>query len=352
MHRFGILLVGLALLSFSSIQASTRTLTVMTHDSFDLSKKLIAEFEKTNGVLVKFIKGGDAGAMVNKLVLSKTAPIADVTYGIDNTLLERAIQADILEPYRSPFSGIIPPQYVLDAKYRLTSVDYSFVALNYDRAYFLKNKLELPKTLNDLTKPEYKSLLVVQNPATSSTGLAFLLSTVKTFGTNGYLNFWKALRENDTLVTAGWDAAYNTEFTKNGGSRPIVVSYASSPAAEVFYAEKKLTESPTANLLLPGSSFLQIEGIGILKGTKNRDLARKFVDFMITKAVQSDFPTRMWVYPVNPQARLDPVFAFAQKPTGAQTANLSGQTIAKNASAYIDAWTKVVVQGLEPDSLK
>ena len=357
MHKFKLVLAALALgLCLEIGGARQRTLTVVTHDSFDLSKKLIAEFERANGVSLKFIKGGDAGAMLNKLVLSKSAPIADATYGIDNTLLERALKADILEPYRSPNSGIIPPQYVLDIKYRLTSVDYGFVALNYDRAYFKTNNLALPKTLNDLTSPEYKSLLVVQNPATSSTGLAFLLSTVKTFGAGAYLNFWKALRDNDALVTAGWDAAYNTEFTKNGGSRPIVVSYASSPAAEVFYAtapkDGKPAESPTANLLLPGSSFLQIEGVGILKGTKNRDLARKFVDFMITKAVQSDFPTRMWVYPVNPQARLDPVYAFAQKPNAAQTANLSSQTIAKNAGAYIDAWTKVVVQGLEPDSLK
>jgi thiamine transport system substrate-binding protein len=362
MHKFGLVLAAVAIGGISSlgnlgVDASMRTLTVMTHDSFDLSKKLIADFEKTNSVSVKFIKGGDAGAMVNKLILSKAAPIADVTYGIDNTLLGRALAADILEPYRSPLAASIPAQYVLDSQYRLTSVDYGFVALNYDRAYFKTSGLELPKTLNDLTKPEYKSLLVVQNPATSSTGLAFLLSTIKTFGEAGYLKFWKALRDNDALVTPGWDAAYNTEFTKNGGSRPIVVSYASSPAAEVAYApapkdDKKLTESPTANLLLPGSSFLQIEGIGILKGTKNRDLARKFVDFMISQAVQSDFPTKMWVYPVNPKATLDPVYQFAQKPTGAQTATLSSQTIQKSASAYIDAWTKVVVQGLEPGSLK
>ncbi len=359
MHTFKLVVAALALggICLGIGAAQKRTLTVVTHDSFDLSKTLIAKFERENGVSLKFIKGGDAGAMLNKLVLSKSAPIADATYGIDNTLLERALEADILEPYRSPNSATIPPQYVLDDKYRLTSVDYGFVALNYDRAYFKTNNLALPKTLYDLTRPEYKGLLVVPNPATSSTGLAFLFSSVKTFGAGAYLNFWKALRDNDALVTAGWDAAYNTEFTKNGGSRPIVVSYASSPAAEVFYAPapkngQKPAESPTANLLLPGSSFLQIEGVGILKGTKNRDLARKFVDFMITEAVQSDFPTRMWVYPVDPRARLDPVYAFAQKPSGAQTATLSSQTIAKNASAYIDAWTKVVVQGLEPDGLK
>lgn len=358
MQKFNLVLAvlaalgGVSSLGLSGVAASTRTLTVITHDSFDLSKKLIQDFERANGASLKFIKGGDAGAMVNKLVLSRSAPIADATYGIDNTLLERALDADLLEPYRSPLAASIPREYVLDPQYRLTSVDYGFVALNYDRAYFKSHKLALPQSLNDLTKPEYRGLLVVENPATSSPGLAFLLSTVKTFGEGGYLKFWKDLRDNDALVAAGWDEAYNTEFSKNGGSRPIVVSYASSPAAEVFYAKTKLEQSPIANLLLPGSSFLQIEGVGILKGTKNRDLARKFVDFMISSPVQKDFPTRMWVYPVLPGIALDPVYAFAQKPTVAQTATLSSKTIAKNASAYIDAWTKVVVQGLDPGSLK
>ncbi len=338
--------------SFGFVGAQKRTLTVITHDSFDLAKALVQGFERQNNATVRFVKGGDAGAMVNKLVLSRGAPLADVVYGIDNTLLQRAVRANILEPYRPPAASSIPKQYVLDAQWRVTSVNYGFVALNYERSYFQKNALGLPRTLLDLTRPEYRSLLVVQNPATSSPGLAFLLATVKTFGESGYLNFWKALRDNDVLVTSGWDAAYNTEFSKNGGSRPIVVSYASSPAAEVFYAEKKPDVSPTANLLLPGSSFLQIEGVGVLRGSKNRDLARAFVDFMLSREVQSDVPTRMWVYPVNPAARLDPVFRFAQKPSGGQVATLAPSTIAERADSYVDAWTKVVVQGLEPGAVR
>jgi thiamine transport system substrate-binding protein len=346
-------LVGITVVSSRGVvEAQKRNLTVITHDSFDLAKTLVQGFERQNNATVRFIKGGDAGAMVNKLVLSRGAPLADVVYGIDNTLLQRALRANILEPYRPKAASSIAQQYVLDAQWRITPVNYGFVALNYERTFFQKNALELPRTLMDLTKPAYKSLLVVQNPATSSPGLAFLLATVKTFGEPGYLNFWKALRDNDVLVTSGWDAAYNTEFSKNGGSRPIVVSYASSPAAEVFYAEKKPDVSPTANLLLPGSSFLQIEGVSVLRGSKNRDLARAFVDFMLGREVQSDVPTRMWVYPVNPNASLDPVFRFAQKPSGAQVTTLAPQTIAERADGYVDAWTKVVVQGLEPGVIK
>ena len=328
-----------------------RTLTVITHDSFDIGKALVADFEKRNGVRVRFVKGGDAGAMLNKLILSKAAPIADAVYGLDNTLQERAFAADLLEPYRSPAAAATPARYRMDPQGRLNTVDYGFVALNYDRAWFRKRGLTLPGTLEDLTKPAYKGLLVVQNPATSSPGLAFLFATAQAFG-DGYLGFWQRLRDNDVLVTSGWDAAYNTEFSKNGGSRPIVVSYASSPAAEVFYAAKRPAESPTANLLLPGSAFLQLEGVGVLRGTKQPDLARKFVDFMLSVPVQSDFPTRMWVYPVHPKATLDPVFRFAAQPSSTQTAAPTAEAIARNAERYTTAWTKVVVQGLEPGAAK
>lgn len=322
-------------------------LTVIAHDSFDLGKELVARFERENNASLRFVKGGDAGQMVNRLVLSRGAPLADAVYGIDNTLLPKALAADLLEPYRSPLAAGVPARFRLDSSSRLTPVDYGYVALNYDRAWFVARKLALPKTLSDLTRPEYRNLLVVQNPATSSPGLAFLLATVGAFGENRYLGFWKALRDNGVKVTNGWTDAYNTEFTRNGGSRPIVVSYASSPAAEVFYSEKRPAASPTANLLLPGSSFLQIEGVGVLKGARQPALARKFVDFMLSRPVQGDFPTRMWVYPVDAGARLDPVFRFAELPSGRAVAPVSQGTLA-SSERLVDAWTRVVVQGQEP----
>ncbi len=349
-------IAGLGLLAAFGITTlafgANSSLTVLTHDSFDLDKKLVQAFEAANNVDLKFIKGGDAGAMLSKLVLSKANPIADVAFGVDNALLERAKREDVFQIYKPKTFKDLNSRFNFDPTWHVTPVDYGFVALNYDKAWFDLSKLELPKTLSDLTKPAYKSLLIVENPSTSSTGNAFLLATMKTFGETGALKYWKALRENDVKVAAGWDGAYYTEFSLNGGARPIVVSYASSPAAEVFYAKDKPSTAPTANLLLPGSSFLQIEGVGILKGTKNLALARKFVEFMVSKEVQADIPTRMWVYPVNKNVALPEIFSFATIPTLKQISSLNPRTIAANGERWIDQWTKVVIQGLEPSALK
>ena len=331
--------------------AAPRSLTVITHDSFNLDKKLIQAFEQSNNLRVSFVKGGDAGAMTNKLILSKKNPLADVVYGIDNTLLGKALAADLLEPYKPKSAALIPAQYRLDNAWRITPIDYGFVALNYDKAWFAVNNHPLPQRLEDLTKPEWKGLLAIPNPATSSTGLAFYLATLKKLGERGALQFWAGLRDNGVKITAGWDAAYYTEFTRNGGSRPMVVSYASSPAAEVFYSETKLDDAPTANLLLPGSSFLQIEGVAVLRKTKNPDLARKFVDFMLSPGVQSDLPTQMWVYPVMPNIRLNAVYRFADQPTGQQISVLQPQTISTNAARWLEHWTRVVQRGVNPATL-
>jgi thiamine transport system substrate-binding protein len=344
---------GALVAGFASVSsAQKRTLTVITHDSFNLSKTLVQNFERQNGISVRFVKGGDAGAMTNKLILSKRSPVADAVYGIDNTLLSRALDADILEAYKPGASSVVPKNYVMDAAWRITPVNYGFVALNYDKAWFAKNDKPLPSTLEDLLKPEFKGLLVAPNPATSSPGLAFYLATIKTLGETGALRFWAGLRDNDVKIVSGWDAAYYTEFTKNGGSHPIVVSYASSPAAEVFFSEKKLTEAPTANLLLRGSSYLQIEGIAVLKGAKNRDLARKFVEFMLRKDVQQDIPTQMWVYGVRQDITLNDVYRFAQKPRDTQVAALQPTTVGANGTRWVQNWTRVVLQGADPSSLR
>ncbi len=346
---FGLLTAfGITTLAFGA----NSSLTIITHDSFDLDKKLVQAFEAANNVDLKFIKGGDAGAVLSKLVLSKANPIADVAFGVDNALLERAKREDIFQVYKPKTVKDLNSKYFFDPTWHVTPVDYGFVALNYDKAWFETRKLELPKTLTDLTKPAYKGLLVVENPSTSSTGNAFLLATMKTFGEAGALKFWKALRENEVKVAAGWDGAYYTEFSLNGGARPIVVSYASSPAAEVFYAKDKPSTAPTANLLLPGSSFLQIEGVGILKGTKNLGLAQKFVEFMVSKEVQADIPTRMWIYPVNKTVVLPDIFSFATIPTLKQISSLNPRTIAANGERWVDQWTKVVIQGLEPSTMR
>ena len=320
-----------------------RTLTVMTHDSFAASEDVIAQFEQDNNATVKFLMSGDTGTAVSKAVLAADNPLADVFYGVDNTFLSRALDGDIFEVYDSPMLNEIPDEYKLDPEKRALPVDYGDVCLNYDIAYFEENELEPPQSLEDLTKPEYASLLTVENPATSSPGLAFLFATIGHFGEDNYLDYWQELVDNDVHVVNDWETAYYTEFSRWGGEYPIVVSYNSSPPFEVIYADEPMDEPPTAAITSPGSCFRQIEFVGILKGTENRDLAEKWVDYMLSTTFQEDIPLQMFVFPVNENAKLDQTFVdfldIAEEP-----AELNPETISAHRQEWIEAWTETVLR--------
>jgi len=323
--------------------AEPATLIVMTHDSFAVSDSLIQAFEQANQVKVSFIKSGDAGAALNKAILTKDAPLADVFFGVDNTFLSRALDADIFEPYNAPALAQISAELKLDPQNRALPADFGDVCINYDKAWFAAKALTPPASLDDLTRPEYKDLLVVENPATSSPGLAFLLATVAKYGETGSLDYWQALRANGVTVVDGWDTAYYTNFSASSGKgpQPMVVSYASSPAAEVIFASEPLTDAPTASLL--DGCFRQIEFVGILKGTQNRALAEKFVDFVLDVPFQQDMPGQMFVYPVNPAAQLPEAFAkYAQ--TAPAPLTLPAETIAAQRDAWIEAFTQTVLR--------
>jgi thiamine transport system substrate-binding protein len=321
-----------------------QTITIMTHDSFAVSEEVVKSFEQANNAKVVFLQSGDAGAALNKAILTKDAPLADLLFGVDNTFLSRALEADIFEAYDSPALAGIPDAFKLDDSKRALPIDYGDVCINYDKKYFPDNHLAVPQSLEDLTKPEYKGLLVTENPATSSTGLAFLLTTIAHYG-DSFTDYWKALKENGIVVVDGWETAYYTDFSGSSGHgpQPMVVSYGTSPAAEVIFAEKPLDDAPTASILGPDTCFRQIEFIGILKGTQQRVLAEKFVDFMLSKQFQEDMPTQMFVYPVNPGAVLPPEFTkYSQAPE--QTAVLPPEVIAEKRDAWIQAWTDVVMK--------
>jgi len=325
--------------------ASSRVLKVMVHDSFAISKDVLKIFESENNLQVRFIKSGDTGTSLNKAILAKDNPLADVFYGVDNTFLSRALEEDIFEPYNSPDLNEIDDLFKLDPENRMLPIDFGDVCLNYDKSYFEENSIIPPESLNDLIKPEYKGLLVVQNPATSSPGLAFLLITIGNYGTENYLDYWKALVENDLLVVNDWENAYYTEFSGSSGkgSRPIVVSYDSSPAFEVIYAESPLNTSPTAAIVSDNTCFRQIEFAGILKGTKNRGLAEKWIDFMLSVDFQEDIPLQMFVFPVNQNAKLDEVFIeYLEFPD--RTTFVSPEDIAKNRSIWLKDWTEIVLR--------
>ena len=333
----------LAALVLSACRGGARELTVMTHDSFAVSEQVVQAFETQYSVKVKFLSAGDAGAALNKAILSKDNPLADVLYGVDNTFLSRALDEGIFQAYDSPLLAKIPAQFQVDAQNRALPVDYGDVCLNYDKVYFAAKGITPPQSLEDLLKPEYKGLLVVENPATSSPGLAFLLATIGHFGADRYLDFWKGLKANQVRVVDGWETAYNTEFSAHGGTRPIVVSYASSPPFEVIYADPPVSEPSTAVVTGDGTCFRQIEFVGILKGTKQRDLAQKWVDFMLSTQFQEDMPLQMYVFPVNGEARLSDQFVkFLAEP--ANPAIVAPAEIAAKRDAWVRAWTETVLK--------
>jgi thiamine transport system substrate-binding protein len=323
----------------------SRILRIMTHDSFAISEAVAAQFEAENQVKVQFVKSGDAGTALNKAILSKNNPLADVFYGVDNTFLSRALQEDIFEAYSPALLASIPQRFKLDPQNRALPIDYGDVCLNYDRAFFAQKGLEPPGSLDALTLPAYRGLLVVQNPATSSPGLAFLLATIGVYGDPGYLEYWKAMKANDTLVVNDWETAYYTEFSGSSGKgpRPLVVSYSSSPAFEVIYAERPIEEPPTAAIVGNDTCFSQVEFAGILKGTRNRDLAEKWIDFMLSTTFQENMPLQMFVFPVNPRAKLDEAFSkHLQMPQ--KTAFVAPQDIASRREEWLKAWTEVMLR--------
>lgn len=348
------LLAALILLGCATL-AIAQTLTVLVHDSFALSHEVFERFGTETGIEVRLLQGGDAGELINRSILARK-PLADVLYGVDNALLARALAVDLFEPYTSPLLAGVPEALHFDPSGHVTPIDVGYVTFNLDLAWFEANGLPLPENLLDLSDPSYRGLTAVQNPASSSPGLAFVLTTVDHFGEGGerdWLDYWQALRDNDLLVTDGWTDAYYTAFSRYGGDRPIVLSYATSPAAEVVFAGAPLERAPTANLLCAGCAFRQIEGAAILAGSERRAEAEAFIDFLLSESVQADIPLNMFVYPAVagvplPQAFLD----FAAVPEAAQVTSLSPERIGAGQQRWLEQWTAVVLQGRKADEVR
>lgn len=323
--------------------AAPTDLVVMTHDSFSLPDEAISAFEQEQGVTLRILRSGDAGSMVNQAILSREHPLADVLFGVDSTFLSRALEADIFLPYGSPELAAVPSVFQVDARQRVTPIDHGEVCLNIDLERFAAGDPPAPETLEDLTQPEYRGMLVVQDPASSSVGLSFLLATIARFGEVGWRDYWAALRENDVLVTDGWEDAYYGRFSGGAGEgdRPIVVSYASSPAAEVVFAETPVSEAPTAAVL--DGCYRQVEFAGILQGTENAEAAGAFIDHLLSRPVQESIPLEMFVYPVRSDAVLPDVFVEHAQVVD-DPLELPMDQVEENRQRWIAEWTETVLR--------
>jgi thiamine transport system substrate-binding protein len=317
---------------------------LVTHDSFAISEDVKRAFEAESGLTLRILKAGDAGEVVTRALLTAGKPEGDVLFGVDNNLVARTFEGDVFEPYESPELDEVDQKLVLDAEHRVTPIDHGEVCLNYDREWFAERGVPPPASVDGLVRPRYEGLLVVENPATSTPGLAFMLATIARYGPGPWGQYWAALRRNRVLVVDGWEEAYTVRFSGAAGSRgnrPIVVSYASSPPAEVIFRDPKPSEAPTG--VIEDSCFRQIELAGVLRGAENEEGARELIDFMLSKRFQEDIPLQMFVFPARTDAALPPEFEkFAVVPES--PLELPPEEIEANRERWVDEWTDVVVR--------
>jgi thiamine transport system substrate-binding protein len=339
----GVVVVALAMLAAGcGGDDAPGEVVLVTHDSFAVSKGVREAFEQESGLTLRVLQAGDAGEALNRALLTAGNPQGDVLFGVDDNLLSRALDGELLVPYASPELEHAPLFSPPDE--RVTPIDHGEVCLNVDRAWFRSRGLPLPRTLSDLVLDRYRNLLVVENPATSSPGLAFLLATVAQFGEGEWQTFWRGLRANGVKVVDGWEEAYTQQFSGAAGSsgtRPIVVSYATSPAAEVIFAGRPLEVSPTA--AVEDGCFRQVEYAGVLRGAPNEDGARALIDFMLSERFQADVPGSMFVYPVREGVALPEAFVeHALQPEAPLT--LLPAEIEAGRDRWIDEWTQIVLR--------
>jgi thiamine transport system substrate-binding protein len=328
----------------AGMPASDVTLTLLAYDSFTPSEGIFDEFTASTGIRVEIAQGGDAGEMVSKAVLTAGNPEGDVMWGVDNALLSRAIDGDVFVPYESPALADVPAELTgLAPGHEVTPVDYGDVCVNYDIAALEADGIAPPESLDDLTDARFKDKLVVENPVTSSPGLAFLLATIGAKG-DGWQDYWSALRDNGVMVVDDWDAAYYAEFTRAGGNRPLVVSYASSPPVEVLYADPPLPEdAPAPTGVAAGTCFRQVEFAGVLRGTEHEAEAQQLVDYLLGPTFQADMPLTLFVYPANATVALPDLFEQHATPI-TEPYTVSPADIAANRQQWIDDWTTTVLR--------
>lgn len=332
-------LLALALAAGACSDApATDTVTVLAHDFFVVDETALAAFTAETGITVEILLGGDAGIMVNQALLTAGNPVADVLFGVDTTLLSRALDGDLFHPYVSPAAGLIPAELLADD--RVTPIDFGDVCINFDRSAF--TALPPPTSLADLTDPAYRGMLVVEDPTISSPGLAFFLATVAVFGESGpttWRDYWADLRRNDVAVVSDWGTAYYGAFSGAGdGDRPLVVSYASSPGAELIGTGLARDDASTG--IMTAGCFRQVEYAGVLRGTPNRRAAEQFIDFLLSTDVQAAVPETMFVHPVRPDV---PVPAWIGAPLS-DPVTMDPRRIESNRDRWLAEWTDIVLR--------
>lgn len=345
MRNLSLLVAALALIAAACADTGTeetpQSLTLISHDSFAGTAGEAGSFDAftaATGIEVEVLAAGDAGSLVNQAILTRDNPLADVLFGVDDTFLSRALDEEVFMPYEAEIIAEIDPN-LIDREFRVTPIDFGDVCINYDKEWFESTDIQVPTSLDELRASIYAEHLTVEHPATSSPGLAFMLATIDMFGEDGWLDFWADLRDAGVSVVSDWDSAYYGEFTRYGGRSSMVVSYASSPPAEVIFAEEPLDVAPTG--VIEDGCYRQVEYAGVLEGTPYPEAAGSLIDYMLSVPFQESIPLNWFVFPVNEDAELPSAFVEHTVIPGDPT-RFASSYIAENRERWIGEWIQVM----------
>lgn len=313
---------------------------LVTYDAFALPEEAAAAFEERTGRRIEVVASGDTGAMLAGALLSAGAPQGDVLFGVDNTMATQVLAEPLLSPVTPAGLDRVAASARLPGELGdvLVPIDTGDVCVNADAGWFAQRGIEPPESLQSLTDPRYRDLLVVESPVGSSPGLAFLLGTVAAFGEDGWPSYWEQLRDNGVRVAPSWDDAYYNDYTVSGGERPLVVSYASSPPAEVVFSEGARSEP--ASTVLDSTCVSQVEYAGVLDGAPHPEAAAELVEFMLSDEWQSALPLTNFVFPVTDVALPEEFTRWAPRPIAAL--QVDAEEVGTHRDEWIEQWRAVM----------
>jgi thiamine transport system substrate-binding protein len=319
--------VATATLTGAGAQATDKTLTVYTYESFisewGPGPKVKEAFEKTCGCNVNFVSVADGVALLSRLKLEGAGTKADIVLGLDTNLTTEAKATGLFDASGIDVGGLkVPGDYKDDV---FVPYDYGHFAVIYD-TQTIKNP---PQSMKDLVEGDPSQKIVIEDPRTSTPGLGLLLWVKSVYGDKAP-EAWAKLKKRVLTVTPGWSEAYGL-FTK--GEAPMVLSYTTSPA---YHMVAENTDRYQAAAFSEGH-YIQIEVAGLLKNAPDKELARDFLKFMVTPGFQDTIPTNNWMMPVSATSQPLPD-AFGKLVNPSKTFLMSSDEVAENRKAWIDEW--------------
>ncbi len=331
-----ILLLSVGLTGCRQKESAEETLTIYSYDSFvsyglpDATNKL---FEEKYNCKIEYRTFGGVGATLNRLILEKNNPQADLFVGLNMNNLARALEEEIFISYRPENYEVIPEEYRIDKNWRVTPFDGpNSLAIIYD-SEVIKNP---PRSFEDLLKPEYKGKLILEDPRSSSPGMGFLLWTIAVYGEDHYLDYWEKLEPTIFHIYPDWTSAFDTAFVQNKEA-PMVLSYDVDPA--YFYYEDEVTRYKA--VIPEEGGWLQLEFVGIVNDSKHQELAQQYMEFMLSREFQENLPLYQWAFPIDTSIQLPECYDYAVNADKYITLPL--EDIANKSQIWLEQWIEMII---------